>query len=132
MTKKHVVEPQPQQLLRSQQRHTRLLRRAIALTLITLDAGRYKVMRRAFSTLCSRQDVIERQVLGMLVFTAILAAIAVADVDASALHRRLAALALDMNVMTQPDDRWNGKLRRRRMKDIVAVILLDENGPSKP
>ena len=132
MTKKHVVEPQPEQLLRSQQRHTRLLRRAIALTLITLDAGRYQVMRRALSTLCSRQDVIERQVLGMLVFTAILAAIAVADVDASALHRRLAALALDVNVMTQPDDRWNGKLRRRRMKDIVAVILLDENGPSKP
>ena len=132
VTEQHVVEPQPQQLLRRQQRHSRLFRRAVAFALVALDTGRNEIVRRALAALSSRQNVVERQVLGMLMLAAVLAAIAVANVDAGTLHRGLAIVAADMNIMPKPHNRRHRKDRRGRMKDIVAVVFLDKNGTAKP
>src|SRR5439155_8040252 len=88
-------------------------------------------LRRMLAALCTRENVIERQVLCMLVLAAILAAIAVANVDARALHRSFAAIASKVNVMTQADDRRDRERDRRRMEHIIAVILFDKDGPAK-
>ena len=132
MTEQHVIEAEPEQLLRGQQRHACLLGRAVALTLVTLDARRHEVLRRALAALRTRKNMIERQVLGVLVLCAILAAITVADVDARTLHRGLAIIAADVHIVTQPNHGRHGKRGRRRMQHIVAVIFLNKNGTAKP
>ena len=48
--------------------------------------------------------MIERQVFCMSMLAAVLAAIAIADVDARPLHRRFAILAANVDVMPQPDN----------------------------
>lgn len=103
MTEQHVVEAETEQLLRRQERHACLLGRAVTLTLVALDACGNKILRRALSALGTREDVVKRQVLGVLVLGAILAAIAVADVDACTLHCSFAIVAANVNIMTQPD-----------------------------
>ena len=132
MAKQYVIEPETKQLLRGQQRHACLFRRTVPLTLVALDAGRDQILRRAFAALRSRQDVIERQVLGMLMLSAILATITVANIDSGPLHGRFAVLAANMNIMPQPHNGRHRKNRRGRMKDIVAVVFLNENGAAKP
>lgn len=127
-----MVKSEPQKFLRRKQRHACLVRRSIALTLVALDAGRDKVVGRAFAALSSRQDVIERQVLCVFVFSAILAPITVAYIDTGPFHSGLTILAADVNIMTQPNDRRHRKLGRGRTKDIVAVVFLDENGAAEP
>ncbi len=132
MTKQNVIEAEPEQLLRCQQGHSRLLRSSIALALIAFDAGGDQIMRRALAALGTRENVIERQFFGMLVFTAVLAAIAVADVYPCPFHRGFTIVSADMDVMTQPDDRRNGKRGRRRMQNIIAVVFLNKNRATKP
>ncbi len=97
-----MVEAETQQLLRRQQRHSRLLRRAVAFSLVAFYAGRDQILGRVFAALSTRKNVIERQVLSVTMLAAILAAIAVSNVDTRTLHRRLAVIAPQMNVMTQP------------------------------
>ena len=132
VTEKYVIEAQAKKLLRSEQRHTRLLRSSIAFTLIALYAGRHEILRRSFAALRTRQDVIERQVLSMLVLGTILTAIAVANIDPRTLHGRFAIVTPHMNVVTQPNDRWDGKCCRRRVQHVVAVIFLDKDRSAKP
>ena len=132
MAKKHVIKSEPQQLLRRQQRHSGLLGRAVALTLVTLDTRGHEILRRALAALRTRQNVVKRQVLCMPVVAAILAAVPITNVNTSPLHRRLAAPALYVDVMAQSDNRWNREHCRRRMKDVVPVILLNEHGPAEP
>ena len=132
MTKQHVIEAETQQLLRCQQRHTCLLGRAVALTLVTFDAGRDQIVRRAFAALCPRENVIERQILGVLMLAAILAAIAVANIDPGPFHRRFAVIAPNVHIMTQADNRRHRKSGRRRMENIIAVVFLDKDRAAKP
>src|SRR5690349_8612144 len=132
MAEQHMIEAKPQKLLRREQRHACLFRRTIALTLVALDAGRDEIVRRTFAALSSRQNMVERQVLGMFMLAAILATIPVTNVDPGPFHRRLAVRASNMNIMPQPHNRRHRKDRRGRMKDIVAVVFLDENGAAEP
>src|SRR5688572_5084723 len=104
MAKQYVIEPQTKQFLRRKQRHPRLFRCSVALTLVAFYARRHQVGRRAFATLSAGQDMVQRQVLCVTVIAAILAAIAIADVNASTLHRRLRTVAADVDVMTEPYD----------------------------
>ena len=76
--------------------------------------------------------MVERQVLGMPVLTAVLAAVPVADVDPGPLHRGFAIVSANVNVVTQPDDRWHGEYCRRRMENIIAVVFFDKHGAAKP
>src|SRR5215203_855240 len=121
MTKQYVIESQTKELLRREQRHPCLFRRSVTFTLVAFYTRRDQVGRSAFAALCPRQDVIERQVLGVTMLAAILAAVTVAYVNACPLHRRLGTIAADMNVMTKPDHRRHGKNGRGRVKNIVAV-----------
>lgn len=132
MTKQDVVEPEAKQLLRCQQRHASLLRRTISFSLIALHARRNEVLRCALAALCTGKDVIQSQVFGMPVFTAVLAAVTVADVYPSPLHRCLTIVASEVDIVAQPDDRGDRKRRRRRMKNIRAVIFLNEDRSAKP
>ena len=127
-----MIEPETQKLLRGQQWHACLLGSAVTFSLVALHAGRDEIRRGAFTTLCSRQDVIERQVLRVAMITAVLAAIAVANVDTRTLHRRLTAIAPHMNIVSQPNDGRNRKRCRRRMENIVAVVLFDKHRAAKP
>ncbi len=127
-----MVEAETQQLLRRQQRHSRLLGRAVALALVAFYAGSDQILRRVFAALSTRKNVIKRQVLRMTMLAAILAAIAVANVNTRTLHRRLAVIAPQMNVMTQPHNRRNRKRRRRRMQHVVAVVLFNKDRAAKP
>src|SRR5436190_21833685 len=61
MTEQHVVEAEPEQLLRREQRHACLLGCAVALALVALDAGGHKVLRRRLAALGTREDVVKRQ-----------------------------------------------------------------------
>ncbi len=131
MAKQYVVESQPEQFLRSQKRHPRLFGRSIAFTLIALYTGRNQVMRSAFAALGPRENMVKRQVLGVLVLAAVLAAIAVANINASPLHRGLAVVPTHMHIMPQPDNRRHRKRYRRRVKHIVAVIFLNKHSPAK-
>ena len=56
--------------------------------------------------------MVERQVLGVIVITTVLAAITIADVDARTFHRRLATVATDMNVVTQAEGKASAVLLR--------------------
>ncbi len=132
MAKQYVIQPEPKELLRGEQRHTRLLGRTVSFALIALHTSRHEVGRRAFAALCPRQDVIKRQVFGVTVVTAILTAVTVTNVNTRTLHRSLTPIASHVDVVPQPDDRRNGKYRRRRTKDIVAVVLFDKNSAAKP
>lgn len=132
VTQQHMIEAEAKQLLRREQRHSRLLGRAVAFALIALDARGHQILRRVLAALRTREDVIKRQVFRMFVLGAILAAIAVANVNSRTLHRRLAAVAPQMNVVSQPDDRRHRKGRRRRMQNVITVILLDKDCSAKP
>ena len=132
VAKQHVIEAETQQLLRSQQRHTCLFRRSVPFPLVAFHAGGDQVRRGAFAALCTRQNVIERQVLCVFMVAAILAAVTVANVNPGTLHRRFAAVAANVHVMPQTDHRREPESRRRRMEDIVAVVLFDEYRAAKP
>lgn len=132
VAEKDVVESETQQFLRGKERHTSLLGRAVAFSLIALYARSYKILRSVLAALCPRQNVIERQILCVPMVAAILASIAVANIDAGALHRILAGSAAQVYVMPQSDNGRHGEDRRRRMQHIVAVILLDEHSSAEP
>lgn len=68
----------------------------------------------------------------MLMIAAVLATISVADVDACSFHGRLAPVAANMNVMTQPHDGRDREGCRRRMENVVTVVLFDEDRAAKP
>ncbi len=68
----------------------------------------------------------------MLVIAAVLTAIAIANVNSCALHRRLATIPADVNIVTQADDRRDGKNRRRRVENIITVVFLDKDCATKP
>lgn len=127
-----MVEAETQQLLRGKQRHAGLFGSAVALALVAANASRYKVLRRAFATLCTGKNVVERQVFGLPVLTAILAQVTVANVDARTLHGGLAAIPANMHVMAQPDNRWDLERGRRRAENVIPVIFFDKNGATKP
>jgi hypothetical protein len=101
VAKQNMIESKPQQLLRSKQRHAGLFRSAVTFSLIAFYASSDKVCRGAFAALCTRQNVIEREVLRMTVVAAILAAVTIANVDAGSLHRGFAAITTHMYVMSQ-------------------------------
>lgn len=88
-------------------------------------------MRSALAALGTREDMVERQVLGMLVLAAVLTAITVANVDPRTLHRRLAIVPANMHVMPQTHHRRHREGDRRRMQHIVAVIFLNEDRPAE-
>jgi hypothetical protein len=67
----------------------------------------------------------------MLVIAAVLTAIPVTDIDTGTFHRRLASVTTNVNVMTKPDDRRDRKYCRRRMKNIVSILLLDDRPAAK-
>lgn len=71
VAKQHVIQAQSKQLLRCEQRHTSLFRRAVSFPLVALYARRYKIGRCAFTALCTWQNVIERQVFRVLVLGSI-------------------------------------------------------------
>src|SRR5690606_573057 len=73
VTKQDVIEPKAKQLLRRQERHTCLLRRAVAFPLVAFDARGHEVLRGVLAALCSRQNVVERQILCVTMVAAILA-----------------------------------------------------------
>jgi hypothetical protein len=127
-----VIEPEAKKLLRSQQGHAGLFGRTVAFSLITLYARGDKICRGAFTALCAGKYVIQRKVLRVLMIAAVLAAIAVADVNAGTLHCRLATVTSDVNVVPEPDDRRYWKDRRRRMKNIVAIVFFDKHRAPKP
>ncbi len=132
VAKQDMIQAKPQQLLRCKQWHAGLFRRSITFSLIAFYACSDKVGRGAFAALCTRQNVIEREVLRMFVVTAILAPVTVSNIDAGTLHRSFAAITTHMHVMSQADYRRHGKGRRRGMKNIVAIVFLDKNGAAKP
>lgn len=76
--------------------------------------------------------MIECQVLCVFVIAAILAAITIADIDAGSLHCRLASIPTNMNVMPQADDRRDWKRCRRRMENVIAVVLFNKHRTAKP
>lgn len=127
-----MIEAESKQLLRSQERHARLLWRSVAFALIALYTRGHQVLRCVLAALCTREDVIKRQVFCVLVLGAILAAIAVANVDSRPLHGRLAAVATQMHVMSQPNNRRHGKNCRGRTQNVIAIILLDKDRSAKP
>ena len=127
-----MVEAEPQKFLGRKQRHSCLIRCAVSFTLVTTDARCDQICRRAFPALRSRKYMVERQVLCMFVLTAVLAAISISNVNARTLHRRLAAIAPYVDVMTKANHRRDCERRRRRMQDVVAVVLFDKNRPAKP
>ena len=125
MTKQNVIETETQQFLRRQQRHSRLIGRAIAFALVAFYASRHQIVRRTFAALRPRQNMIERQILCVFVLGAILAAVSVANIDPRALHRRFLAATLDVDVRPQTHHRRHGNSRRRRMQNIVAVVFFN-------
>lgn len=86
VTKQDMVEPEPKQFLGGKQWHSGLLGRSIAFSLIAPYASGNKILRRVFSTLSTREDVVKRQIFRMPVLAAILAAISIANIDTGALH----------------------------------------------
>jgi len=127
-----VVESETQQFLRSQQRHSGLFGRPVSFALVAFDAGGDQIVRRRFAALRPRQDMIERQVFGVFVFAAVLAAVAVANINPRPFHRRFLAAAFDVHVGPQTHDRRDGKRRRRRMQNVFAVVFLDRQFTRKP
>ena len=104
VAEQHMIESETEQLLRGQQRHAGLFRRAVAFTLVAFNAGRHEIVRRAFPALGTRENMVERQFLGVLVLTAVLTAIAITDIDPSTFHCRLAGVTTNVNVVTQSND----------------------------
>jgi hypothetical protein len=76
--------------------------------------------------------VIQCQILRVLVIAAVLAAVTITNVNAGPFHRRLSSVAPDMYVVPQPDNGRYRENRRRRVQNIVAIVLLDEHGAAKP
>ena len=132
VAEQNVVEPQTEQLLRSQKRHACLLRSAIAFSLIALYARRYEIRGSALPTLGAREDVIEREVLGVAMLSAVLATITITNVNPCTLHCGLASIATDVNIMSKPNHGRNGEDGRRRMENIVAVFLFNKYRTAKP
>ena len=113
VTEQHAVESKLEKFLRREQRHSGLIGRAVAFALVAFDARRNEVVRGAFAALRSRQNVIERQIFGVFVVAAVLTAVAVANVNSGALHRRFLPFALDVNIRSQAHDRRHGNHGRR-------------------
>lgn len=132
VAEQNVVEPEPQQFLRGQERHAGLFRRSVALALVAGDTGRDQICRGALAALSPRENVIERQVLGEPMVAAVLAAIAVADVDPCTLHCRFTTRAPDIHIMPEPNNGWDTENRRGRAENVVAVVLFDEDRAAKP
>lgn len=63
---------------------------------------------------------------------AVLAPITVSDINAGALHCRLAAVAPDVNIMPQSYNRWYAENGRGRTQYVFAIIFLDKDGAAKP
>ena len=84
VAKQHVVQPQPQQFLRREQRHTGLFGRAVTFTLVAFYARGNEICGSAFTALRTRENVIERQVLCVLMVAAVLTSVAVTRVDVDA------------------------------------------------
>lgn len=76
--------------------------------------------------------MVKRQVLCMLMLAAILAAVAVANVNAGPLHRRFAAIPAHVDIVTQADNGRDLEHRRRGAEHILAVVFFDENRAAKP
>lgn len=127
-----VIETETQQLLGSKQRHTGLFGSAVTLALVAADAGSHKVLRGALAALRTGQDMVERQVLGLAMLTAILAQVAVANVDTRPFHRCLAAIPAHVYIVTQPDHGRDLEYGRGGTQHVVAVSLLNEDGPAEP
>ena len=102
MAEEDMIKAETQKLLRSEERHSRLFGRSVAFTLVTLYASSDEVRRRAFAPLGARKDMVQRQVFGMTVVTAILTSIAVANVYPRPLHRRFTSVPANMYVVPQP------------------------------
>lgn len=132
VAEQHVIEPQSQKFLRSEQRHSCLFRRTVTFSLIAFYASSYKVSRSAFAALGPRQDMIKRQILGVLVIAAVLAAVAVADIYPRPLHCRLASVSTNVNIVTQADHGRDLEDRRRGTEYVFAVVLFYKDRAAKP
>jgi len=132
MAEKYVVKAEAKELLRSEQRHTCLLRRAVPLSLVTFYTGCNQVVRSAFSALSTREDMIQRQLFCVFCFAAILAAIAVADVDPGTLHCRFPIIAADVDVVAKANNGRHWKRCRWRMQHVIAIIFLNKDRTAKP
>jgi hypothetical protein len=127
-----MIESEAKKFLRSEKRHARLLGGAVAFSLIAFHACSNEIRRRAFATLRTGKNMIEGEIFGVFMITAILASIPVADVDASPLHSCLATVSADMDVVPQANDGRHWEDSGRRMKNVVAVVFFDEYRAAKP
>src|SRR5262245_20008445 len=100
-----------------QQRHPRFFRRPVAFSLIACETGRYQVLRRSISSTRSRQDVIDRQIKRIPFDSAVLATISIAGKNTSALARRAALPAANVDVVRQTNYAWSRKLEVLRSKN---------------
>lgn len=132
MAQQHMIEPETQQFLRGKQGHACLFRCPVAFSLITFYASGDKVRRSTFASLSPRQNVVERQVLCMLVFAAILTAVSITNVNACTFHRRFTAVPADVDVVTQPNYGRHLEYRRRGTQHMLAIVFFDEHGAAKP
>jgi len=132
MAEQHMVKAQSQKLLRSEQRHAGLLRRTVTFSLVAFYASSDEVRRCAFAALSTRQDVIKRQILGVFVIAAILAAVTVADVNPRPLHCRLASVSTNVDVVTQADHGRDLEDRRRGTEYVFAIVLFNKDRAAKP
>lgn len=76
--------------------------------------------------------MVECQVLGMFAFAAVLAAIAITNIDPGTFHGRFSIVSTNMDVVSQPHDGRDRERCRRRVQNIVAVIFFDKNSAAKP
>lgn len=132
VAQKHVVKAEAKQLLGGQERHACLVGCSIAFALIALNARCHKILRRMLAALCTRQDVIERQVFRVAMLTAILTAVAVTNVDPCTLHRILVFLSAQMDIVAQAHNGRHRERRGWRMQNVLAVVLLNKHGSAKP
>src|SRR2546429_6475223 len=98
-----LVQPVAERAGAGEERHARLVGRAVALTLVARLAGRAEVLRLRAPAARTRHDVVERQLEDRPLRAAVLAAHLVARQNAHALLARLCAPPAHVDVCDQTD-----------------------------
>jgi hypothetical protein len=113
-----------------EQRHPRLFRRAVALTVVANLAGGHQIFGQRPPAARLRQDVIERQIEHRAPAAAILAAVVVAREDAMAVGHAVPPRP-HVNVVSQTNDRRRVKNKSRRT-DPDAPVNFERFGHPPP
>jgi hypothetical protein len=132
VAEKYVIEAESEQFLRCEQRHACLLRRSIALALITFDARSYQILRRTLTSLSTRENMVECEVLGVPVLAAVLTPVAVPNVDPRPFHCCFTAISPNVYIVPQPNHRRDRKGGRGRVENLVSIVLLEKYRAAKP